>query len=647
MDRLVGGTCTAHSSGEHKPFIHDGDHPITANSNMCIDESRDTTTTGIHDGGDVAHDCEITDHYDSIATSNNGDATPLIADICTDCATRIDTNTEKQHDDTPSHVCLVTPHGGSKDASAAAATLLPSLTLSNSACTTTVYPSLCDYHPVIKTELEDRETIFKHYHHCIHSHDCRHHNHHVVVVGEEDWDMVASEPWDHVLTDPRFDYMCLPLYDQNVLDHVPTGVVCPLYQTLCTLALLPPSSSDSRMSCPGNINVASSATHHDEHTLRNNTDAIANSTSCTTSCYYCCCASHSNPKMDNLLHHHGSDGKCDSTTIGTTTTCHHPLDDASHTIHPVLSDREDVSMTESNVDTVIPMVNSVQTAIRHPTVTTCPIIPLMMMIPSSSTQSPSVEPFTMPQSPTTFSVMPSCTNNHSRDRISDMTIPTIAVSTTTIPLTPFSVATIASHSELQQQQQFTLLVDPGTIPLHHSIILNRTETHHAIVIGQRRNEANRQNKSKSALYCKMDDEDASILGVLGEYAFCKMFGLPLEVYDTTCRNYLNDTFDCTFPGNIKCDIKTSMEHQRALVLPEYKAQHCPMIYALMIYVNADYGMRIRDRVYNTDHLPELSFRGFATSADLIAHENMRLRRDHRIYYILPQSKLKTWNELKW
>lgn len=82
-------------------------------------------------------------------------------------------------------------------------------------------------------------------------------------------------------------------------------------------------------------------------------------------------------------------------------------------------------------------------------------------------------------------------------------------------------------------------------------------------IGRERNDMNAINGTHNMRFSKRGDEAISIQGVLGEWAFIKMHGLPLDpIYDTTCRSARNDTFDAHLPPGPKdthplsVDVKT-------------------------------------------------------------------------------------------
>jgi hypothetical protein len=86
----------------------------------------------------------------------------------------------------------------------------------------------------------------------------------------------------------------------------------------------------------------------------------------------------------------------------------------------------------------------------------------------------------------------------------------------------------------------------------------------------------------------LSDETANIIGVLGEYAFSRMHGLPVEIYDTACRGAATETrFDASFGNGMCVDVKTtSNQNIRSLMVPAHKMHNPPAFYALMVYVNS-------------------------------------------------------------
>jgi len=170
-----------------------------------------------------------------------------------------------------------------------------------------------------------------------------------------------------------------------------------------------------------------------------------------------------------------------------------------------------------------------------------------------------------------------------------------------------------------------LLVAPK-IPIGATYKLTLEEAKLCIRVGNRRknnNHTSRRNKSSKNYYTatKFGDQlRMDIQGVIGEYAFCRIFGLPIEIFDTNCRNVDTDTFDATFSNGWKVDVKTSARDDALLLVSMNKARNPPDLYALMIYTNPS--PFLKDEIQIERDLPILSFRGFVHQSNILATSYM-------------------------
>lgn len=190
------------------------------------------------------------------------------------------------------------------------------------------------------------------------------------------------------------------------------------------------------------------------------------------------------------------------------------------------------------------------------------------------------------------------------------------------------------------------IIDPHSVLIGATVSLTFEEALICIRLGKQRQEQNK-NKTKHARFSPCRSQtDLDIQGVFGEYALSKLFALPFQVYDTQCRNYKQDTFDCTFYDKYTCDVKTMIGDNCPLILSKYKSDHCPDFYALMIYQNGDARCSIEEQVLVHNHLPRLMFRGFASASQLVKSSNLRLYGNQHYYFVLSQDKLCAWNQLE-
>ncbi len=186
------------------------------------------------------------------------------------------------------------------------------------------------------------------------------------------------------------------------------------------------------------------------------------------------------------------------------------------------------------------------------------------------------------------------------------------------------------------------------VPLGTCYTLSAREFADCIAVGRERNARNLAEHRQNRNYSGRSDEDISVQGVLAEYAFARLFALPVEIYDTTCRSVRDDTFDGTMPTAEKVDVKCTLYDRAELRVTDWKRSNPPQYYALLIYMNAD-----RSRALDAQApLPVLSFRGFVRAETLFRDEHRQQiaqRGGHgetKCYYCVAQSALRTWEQLQ-
>lgn len=166
--------------------------------------------------------------------------------------------------------------------------------------------------------------------------------------------------------------------------------------------------------------------------------------------------------------------------------------------------------------------------------------------------------------------------------------------------------------------------------------LTAEETEQSVRIGRERNSKNVQQQTKNMNFSQRNDDEISIQGVVGELAFSRLFGLPIEIHDTTCRNAHNDTFDATLPNGWKVDVKTTVRNDAPIIVSTWKRVRPPQLYALLILENYEDRHKI-----GPNRLPRISFRGFVHSSVILQESNLKTMRNGYTHYHWPQDRLQT------
>lgn len=195
-----------------------------------------------------------------------------------------------------------------------------------------------------------------------------------------------------------------------------------------------------------------------------------------------------------------------------------------------------------------------------------------------------------------------------------------------------------------------------------------------ITIGTRRNLVNRRNGVREKKFGDRDGNDISVQGVLGEYAFRKMLRLPVDdLWDTTPRNFLNDSFDATIPMfywapegqkyvkrnfamqiDVKCVIKSSAP---GLLVQADKMRKPADMYVLMyLQRGTQVPSEMRDKLpFTVDEDITAWFEGFALPVEVFQEGNAQYREDkdktlsngqQKKYYMVTKEHLHTWEEFE-
>jgi hypothetical protein len=178
---------------------------------------------------------------------------------------------------------------------------------------------------------------------------------------------------------------------------------------------------------------------------------------------------------------------------------------------------------------------------------------------------------------------------------------------------------------------------PCKVPIKTKYLLTGDDLSQCIRIGTERNSNNKKSNTMNFNNSGRDDEIVSIQGVIGEWVFCRLFGIdPTPLNNTQCRNRWNDSFDAVICGKT-IDVKTPLHHSSELWVTVSRGKHAPDFYCLMTVerskVDSD------EAPYTVDEHVELVFHGFIHRDVLLVGGNIR-RRGRGNVYIALQSNMK-------
>lgn len=166
-------------------------------------------------------------------------------------------------------------------------------------------------------------------------------------------------------------------------------------------------------------------------------------------------------------------------------------------------------------------------------------------------------------------------------------------------------------------------------------------------IGTARNAANARAHKTDQRHSDRSSLDVSIQGVIGEYVFLRLFGLPVQdTQDTRCRNVLNDTFDATLAGKT-VDVKTVAAPGCDLWVSRGKAANPPHVFAL---IELQRPRRSKDPYDDPAEAIVGIFHGFCTRQDAFdirksTVDRMRLSGSPGSQIITPRDQLREFKDL--
>lgn len=151
-----------------------------------------------------------------------------------------------------------------------------------------------------------------------------------------------------------------------------------------------------------------------------------------------------------------------------------------------------------------------------------------------------------------------------------------------------------------------------------SIELTQAEMDMCIVLAAQRNMVARGNGVKDRQMGKQSAFDTDYIGMVGEFAFCKMF----NIFPDLAASPRSGSCDCTYKG-YRIDVKTTT-YKTGQLLATLKENHDVDRYVLAI---------VDDKT--------VVFPGWASKEDLIREENIR-DLGHGSGYVLSQEQLNPW-----
>jgi hypothetical protein len=180
------------------------------------------------------------------------------------------------------------------------------------------------------------------------------------------------------------------------------------------------------------------------------------------------------------------------------------------------------------------------------------------------------------------------------------------------------------------------------VPLGTKITLSSQELQECIKIGQERCTKNKEEKTVNCNYSGRDDVDISVQGVISEWMFCKLFQVPVTaLYDTTCRNRFNDTFDATVAG-YSVDVKGPLGHDRSIWVSQGKDRNPADLYGLLTLERPNVSKHVP---FSAQDEIEGCFQGFIHGEHLLVGGNIQ-RRGQKYIYTCPSSRLMTLEEIQ-
>ena len=161
-----------------------------------------------------------------------------------------------------------------------------------------------------------------------------------------------------------------------------------------------------------------------------------------------------------------------------------------------------------------------------------------------------------------------------------------------------------------------------------------------IPIAYGRYQADRKENVTDSKYSSLKGARLDIVGILGEYAFCKLFGVETNhMIDTSVRNHWNDEFDATFCGQ-RVDVKSSLIRTKGV---HVKSNHR--------IKSADYYVSMHIQIEGSLDNPQIGtaacFRGIVHRDEIffknyLGRKWIPQRKGYHTYYEVPDGALHSW-----
>lgn len=176
---------------------------------------------------------------------------------------------------------------------------------------------------------------------------------------------------------------------------------------------------------------------------------------------------------------------------------------------------------------------------------------------------------------------------------------------------------------------------------------------YCVKIAKLRHDNNIQQNSKNLNYSGRNDYDINLQGVLGEYAFIKLFPQNYDyLEDTECKNVLNDIFDAKLENGWCVDVKTTVKKDANLLVSSNKLKNPADIYVLLIldFVDANlfsqnnyfkYDQQELNNLYDTVNYPTIFYKGMIHGTRVFETEN-EINFYNKVFYSVNANHLQNY-----
>lgn len=162
----------------------------------------------------------------------------------------------------------------------------------------------------------------------------------------------------------------------------------------------------------------------------------------------------------------------------------------------------------------------------------------------------------------------------------------------------------------------------------------------AVYIGHMRNKKNKAKGVKEQKFtASKSSVEVSVQGLIGEAAFLRLFGLPLDpLYDTTPSCARTDRGDAFLQSGEKVDVKTTVPRAKGILASAAKKEYPPTLYALMTMLDHN----------QEGHYALLRFDGFMSAA-FVTQDRWETRKGKGgrfVSYLAPRAYLKSLSDVR-